>query len=187
MCKIQGQRSSLVSLCTGRGLLTGSPPGSGPLAEELLVAGWVGLFYGAGETPYGGACISAWRKKSWMLAGWWRKQDPCHSHVACCFIHLLVTWYPPVPSSATVLFLDSKSLPSTGVGSVERGEMVIGFETLLPKQPFSLSVCFAMVFCLFKRQATPTPTPLPHHMAPTTIWDLQHFCCLLPRGSCSIF
>lgn len=114
-----------------------------PLAEELLVAEWGGLCCGAGETPYGVACISAWRKKSWMVAGWWRKQDPCHSHVTCCFIHLLLTWYPPVPSSATVLFLDSKSLPSSGIKSVEGREVVKGFETLLPKQPFNLSVCLA--------------------------------------------
>lgn len=42
-----------------------------------------------------------------------------------------------------VLFLDSKSLPSAGIGSVEGREMVKGFETLLPKQPFNLSVCLA--------------------------------------------
>lgn len=145
MCKIQGQKSSLVSLCTGRGLLTGSLSGgqAEPFSRGIAGGRMGGLCCGAGETPYGVACISAWRKKSWVVAGWWRKQDPCHSHVACCFIHLLLTWYAPVPSSATVLFLDSKSLPSIGIGSVEGREVVKGFETLLPKQPFNLSVCLS--------------------------------------------
>lgn len=104
------------------------------------------------------ASLPGERSPGCWLAGEGSKTLAIHMWLVASY--LLVTWYPPVLSSATVLFLDSKSLPSTGVGSVCvcEGGMVKGFETLLPKQPFNLSVCLAQS-SLVSRKCLGLPIP----------------------------
>lgn len=140
MCKIQGQKSSAVARNTGQDLLTGSPTEG--QAEPFSGRGGGGRLGRAFLWSWWDACICLEKEvlgDDWLV----RKARLLYSHMACCFVRLLITWYLPVASSAMVLFLDRKSLSSTGVESMGGRGMAKEFKTLLPKQPFKQSVCLA--------------------------------------------
>lgn len=140
MCKIQGQKSSLVALYTGWGLLTGSlsEGQAGPFSREVREAGWGRACLWAGETPYRVASISAWRKKSWVtLAGQESKTLAIHTWFLFHSLAFnLVSTSPEFSHGALLSSVFSWGGKHGGEGNGERE-----FETLLPKQPVNQSAC----------------------------------------------